>query len=70
MLAGVAITRSSDLIQKIRSRRNMFGNILQPDECWTAEQPAAHGGAAHEPPEQERAAPGRGARTGTSNSAA
>jgi methionine-gamma-lyase len=35
MLAGVAITRSSDLIQKIRSRRNMFGNILQPDECWT-----------------------------------
>jgi cystathionine beta-lyase/cystathionine gamma-synthase len=35
MLAGVALTRSSDLIQKIRSRRNMFGNILQPDECWT-----------------------------------
>jgi cystathionine beta-lyase/cystathionine gamma-synthase len=35
MLAGVALTRSSDLMQKIRSRRNMFGNILQPDECWT-----------------------------------
>ena len=35
MLAGVAITRSSDLIRKIRSRRNMFGSILQPDECWT-----------------------------------
>jgi methionine-gamma-lyase len=35
MLAGVALTKSSDLIQKIRSRRNMFGSILQPDECWT-----------------------------------
>jgi cystathionine beta-lyase/cystathionine gamma-synthase len=34
MVAGVAITRSNDLILKIRSRRNMFGNILQPDECW------------------------------------
>ncbi|MBZ5724831.1 MAG: aminotransferase class I/II-fold pyridoxal phosphate-dependent enzyme [Acidobacteriia bacterium] len=34
MLAGVAITKSSEMIQKIRSRRNMFGNILQPDECW------------------------------------
>jgi cystathionine beta-lyase/cystathionine gamma-synthase len=34
MVAGVAITKSSDIIQKIRSRRIMFGNILQPDECW------------------------------------
>jgi cystathionine beta-lyase/cystathionine gamma-synthase len=34
MVAGVAITRGNELIQKIRSRRNMFGNILQPDECW------------------------------------
>lgn len=34
MVAGVAITKSSSLIHKIRSRRNMFGNILQPDECW------------------------------------
>ncbi len=34
MVAGVAITKSSNMIQKIRSRRNMFGNILQPDECW------------------------------------
>jgi cystathionine beta-lyase/cystathionine gamma-synthase len=34
MVAGVAITKSSDVIQKIRSRRIMFGNILQPDECW------------------------------------
>jgi cystathionine beta-lyase/cystathionine gamma-synthase len=35
MLAGLALTRSSGLMQKIRSRRIMFGNILQPDECWT-----------------------------------
>src|SRR5689334_6786583 len=34
MVAGVAITKSSDMIRKIRSRRNMFGNILPPDECW------------------------------------
>jgi len=34
MLAGAALTRSTDLIRKIRSRRNMFGSILQPDECW------------------------------------
>ena len=35
MLAGAALTRSSALVQKIRSKRNMFGTILQPDECWT-----------------------------------
>jgi len=35
MVAGVALTNSHDLIRVIRSRRNMFGNILQPDECWT-----------------------------------
>ena len=34
MVAGVAITKNHDMIQKIRSRRGMFGNILQPDECW------------------------------------
>jgi len=34
MVAGVAITRSNELILKIRARRGMFGNILQPDECW------------------------------------
>ena len=34
MVAGVAIANDSDLITKIRSRRGMFGNILQPDECW------------------------------------
>jgi methionine-gamma-lyase len=34
MVAGVAITKDADMIRKIRSRRGMFGNILQPDECW------------------------------------
>jgi methionine-gamma-lyase len=34
MVAGVAITKDRAMIQKIRSRRGMFGNILQPDECW------------------------------------
>ncbi len=34
MLGGVAIAKSAEMIRKIRSRRGMFGNILQPDECW------------------------------------
>jgi cystathionine beta-lyase/cystathionine gamma-synthase len=34
MIAGVALARSSEHIQTLRSRRVMFGNILQPDECW------------------------------------
>src|SRR5580658_8787758 len=34
MLGGVAITKSTEMIQRLRSRRGMFGNILQPDECW------------------------------------
>ncbi|HTP30766.1 MAG TPA: PLP-dependent transferase [Candidatus Acidoferrales bacterium] len=34
MLGGVALTHSPEAIRKIRSVRGMFGNILQPDECW------------------------------------
>jgi methionine-gamma-lyase len=34
MVAGVAITRDSEMIRKMRAKRGMFGNILQPDECW------------------------------------
>jgi cystathionine beta-lyase/cystathionine gamma-synthase len=34
MLGGVALTPSIDIIRKLRSVRSMFGNILQPDECW------------------------------------
>ena len=38
MIAGVAIAADRQLIQKIRSRRSLFGNILQPDECWILDQ--------------------------------
>jgi methionine-gamma-lyase len=34
LIAGVAIARDPDLIRQMRSKRNLFGNILQPDECW------------------------------------
>jgi methionine-gamma-lyase len=34
MVAGVALTKSNEMIRRLRSRRGMFGNILQPDECW------------------------------------
>jgi len=30
----VALAADPALIQRMRSRRGMFGNILQPDECW------------------------------------
>jgi cystathionine beta-lyase/cystathionine gamma-synthase len=34
MIAGVAIGRRRELIVAIQAKRGMFGNILQPDECW------------------------------------
>ena len=34
MVAGVALARDPEKIHTLRSRRVMFGNILQPDECW------------------------------------
>ncbi|HLK47617.1 MAG TPA: PLP-dependent transferase [Bryobacteraceae bacterium] len=34
MVAGVALARDPEKIHALRSRRVMFGNILQPDECW------------------------------------
>jgi methionine-gamma-lyase len=34
MLAGVVLARDPALIQALRASRVMFGNILQPDECW------------------------------------
>ena len=34
MVAGVAIAKDPELIHKLRLARSMFGNILQPDECW------------------------------------
>jgi len=34
MIAGVAMARDLELMASLRSLRAMFGNILQPDECW------------------------------------
>jgi cystathionine beta-lyase/cystathionine gamma-synthase len=34
LIAGVAIASDPSLIRRMRSKRNLFGNILQPDECW------------------------------------
>ncbi len=34
MLAGVALAGDPELIAKLRGARALYGNILQPDECW------------------------------------
>lgn len=34
MIGGVALASDPELIRKMRSKRSLFGNILQPDECW------------------------------------
>src|SRR5580693_4912347 len=34
MIGGAAIAADPALIRKMRSKRSLFGNILQPDECW------------------------------------
>jgi methionine-gamma-lyase len=34
MIGGAAITSDPELIRKMRKKRSLFGNILQPDECW------------------------------------
>src|SRR6185437_7002568 len=34
IIGGVALSRDATLMRKIRSKRSLFGNILQPDECW------------------------------------
>jgi len=34
MLAGVVLAKDPALVEKLRIHRIMFGNILQPDECW------------------------------------
>lgn len=34
IIGGVALARDIGLIGKIRGKRSLFGNILQPDECW------------------------------------
>jgi methionine-gamma-lyase len=34
IIGGVALGKDPVLVQRIRSKRSLFGNILQPDECW------------------------------------
>ena len=34
LLAGAALAKDPALIDTLRAHRVMFGNILQPDECW------------------------------------
>jgi len=37
LLAGAALAADTSLIQKMKARRIIFGNILPPDECWMLE---------------------------------
>jgi methionine-gamma-lyase len=37
-IGGVALAKDPELIQKMHLKRNLFGNILQPDECWMLTQ--------------------------------
>ena len=34
IIGGFALTKDAALMNKIRGKRSLFGNILQPDECW------------------------------------
>jgi methionine-gamma-lyase len=34
IIGGVVLVKDAALMTKIRSKRSLFGNILQPDECW------------------------------------
>jgi len=34
MIGGAVVASDPDLIRRMRSKRSLFGNILQPDECW------------------------------------
>jgi methionine-gamma-lyase len=34
LLAGAVLSTDSELIQRVRGMRALFGNILQADECW------------------------------------
>ena len=37
-IGGVALTKDPALIQAMHLKRSLFGNILQPDECWMLTQ--------------------------------
>ena len=34
LIGGVALAKDPELLKRARSLRSLFGNILQPDECW------------------------------------
>jgi cystathionine beta-lyase/cystathionine gamma-synthase len=34
MIGGVALAKDPSIIRRMRGKRSLFGNILQPDECW------------------------------------
>lgn len=34
IIGGVCLSRDAKLMRPVRSKRSLFGNILQPDECW------------------------------------
>jgi len=34
LLGGVALARDRELLHRVKLLRNLFGTILQPDECW------------------------------------
>ena len=38
LIGGVALTADADLALQFRRKRSLFGNILQPDECWMLAQ--------------------------------
>ncbi|HEY2845295.1 MAG TPA: aminotransferase class I/II-fold pyridoxal phosphate-dependent enzyme [Bryobacteraceae bacterium] len=38
LIGGVALAHDPELIRRMHLKRNMFGNILQPDECWMLAQ--------------------------------
>jgi methionine-gamma-lyase len=37
LIAGAAIASDPRLIRQMHAKRSLFGNILQPDECWMLE---------------------------------
>lgn len=37
LIAGAVLAKDPELIRQLHSKRNLFGNILQPDECWMLE---------------------------------
>ena len=34
LLAGMVLAKDAALLEQVRLQRHLFGNILQPDECW------------------------------------